>query len=87
MQSLSVLCGILDGRRALGRMDTCICMVESLCGPPETVTIFLIDYTPMQNKQLKEKVGRHYAVLEKHMEESHQCVHFAYIMGARIMEY
>ena len=41
----------------------------------------------MQNKQLKEKVGRHYAVLEKHMEESHQYVHFGYIMGAGIMEY
>ena len=53
----------------MGRMDTCICIPESLCCPPETITILLIDYTPVQNKELKEKVGRHYAVLEKCMEE------------------
>ena len=27
------------------RMDTCICMAESLCSPPETITL-LISYTP-----------------------------------------
>ena len=32
--------------------DTCICMVESLCCLPETVTL-LISCTPIQNKKLK----------------------------------
>ena len=31
---------------SLGRMDTCICMPESLCCPLETITILLISYTP-----------------------------------------
>ena len=34
-----MLCGSLDGRGVWGRVDTCICMVESLCCPPETITI------------------------------------------------
>jgi len=29
------------------RMDTCMCMAESLCCPPETITMFLISYTPI----------------------------------------
>ena len=29
--SCSVLCGNVDGREVWGRMDTCICMAESLC--------------------------------------------------------
>ena len=33
-------------------MDTYICMAESLCCPPETVTPLLISYTPVQNKSL-----------------------------------
>ena len=37
-----------------GRMDTCICMAESLHYSPETITILLIDYTPIQNKKLKK---------------------------------
>ena len=27
--------------------DTCICMAESLCCPPETITILLITNTPI----------------------------------------
>ena len=34
---------------SLGENDTCICMAESLCGSPETVTTLSIDYTPIQN--------------------------------------
>ena len=30
-----------------GRMDTCICMAESLCCPPENITALLISYTPI----------------------------------------
>ena len=37
------------------RMDTCICMAESLCYPPETITTLLIGYNPIQNKKLKKK--------------------------------
>ena len=46
-----------------GRMDTCVCMAESLCCLPETITILLIGYTPIyfitQNKKflkIKKKV-------------------------------
>ena len=35
-------------------MDTCICMAESLCCPPETITTLLINYTPFQDKKLKK---------------------------------
>ena len=38
----SMLCGRLDGSRVWGRMDTCICMAESLHCSPETITALLI---------------------------------------------
>ena len=38
----SMFRGILDGRGVWGRMDTCMCMTESLCCPPETITALLI---------------------------------------------
>ena len=41
--------GSLDGRRAWGRMDACICLAESLRCSPETITTLLISYTPIQN--------------------------------------
>ena len=37
------------------RMDTCICMDESLCYLPETIIALLIGYTWRQNKKLKKK--------------------------------
>ena len=33
----SMLCGSLDGKGVQGRMDTCICVAESLCCSPETI--------------------------------------------------
>ena len=33
--------------RSVGRMDTCVCVAESLCSPPETITTLLIGYTPI----------------------------------------
>ena len=40
-------------------MDTCMCMAESLCCPPETITTLLIGYTTIQNgsdvKKIKEE--------------------------------
>ena len=38
-----------------GRVDTCICMTESLHCSPETATTLLISYTPIQNKKLKKE--------------------------------
>ena len=35
-------------------MDTCIRVAESLHCSPETVTVLLIGYTPIQNKKLKK---------------------------------
>ena len=46
-----VLCGNIDGRRVWGRVDTCLCMGESLHCSSETVTIFLIGYPQAKNKR------------------------------------
>ena len=54
MELCSMLCGSLDGRGAQGRMDSLICMAESLCFSSETITTLLIGYTPIQNKKLKK---------------------------------
>ena len=32
-----------------------VCMAESLCCSPETITTLLIGYTPIQHKKLKKK--------------------------------
>ena len=48
-----MLYGSLDGREVWGRMDTRICMAESLRCSPETITTLLIGHTPIQNKNLK----------------------------------
>jgi hypothetical protein len=48
-----MLGGRLDGRGVWGRMDTCICVAESLCCSPETITTLLIRYTPIQSKKFK----------------------------------
>jgi len=41
-----MLYGSLDGRGFGGRMDTCICVAESLCCSSETTTALLISYPP-----------------------------------------
>ena len=48
----SMLCGSLEGK---GRMDTCMCMAESLWCAPETITTSLIGYTTILNKKFKKK--------------------------------
>ena len=48
-----MLHGSLEGKGAWGRMDTCICMAESLPFSPETT--LLIGYAPIQNKVLKKR--------------------------------
>ena len=54
MDICSNLCGSLDGRGVWRRMDICICVAESLCCLPETITTCLIGYTPISNKKLKK---------------------------------
>ena len=53
----SMLCGSLDGKGVGRRMNTCICMAESLCCPPETITALLIGYAPIENKKLEQKIN------------------------------
>ena len=50
----SMLCGSLDGK---GRMDTCMCMAESLSCASETITTLLIGYAPILNKKFFKKDG------------------------------
>ena len=52
-----MLCGSLNGMGVCGRMDTCICMAESLCCPPETITSLLIDYNHILNKKFLRRYG------------------------------
>ena len=39
-----MLCGSLDGKGVWRRMDTCICMAETLHCSPETITTLLTHY-------------------------------------------
>jgi len=50
-----VLYGSLDRRGVWGRIDTCICMAESLPCSLETITTLLIGYTSIQNKKILKK--------------------------------
>ena len=50
MELCSMLRASLDGRDVWGRMDTCICMAESLCCSYENTTnVVNWPYTPIQN--------------------------------------
>ena len=49
---LAMLCSSLDGGGVWGRMNTCMCMPEPFCCPPETITTLLIGYFPIQNKKV-----------------------------------
>ena len=44
MELYSMLCGSLDGRGVWGRMDTCICIADSLHCSPEAITTLLMGY-------------------------------------------
>ena len=48
MELCSMLCGNLDGRGVWGKMDTCICMAESLLCSPETVTTLFVNWLCMR---------------------------------------
>ena len=47
-----------------GRMDTCICMGETLHCSCETTTTLLTGYTPIQNKKLKKLIASPQTFLE-----------------------
>ena len=48
----------MEGGGGWGRMDTYICMAETLCCSPETNTTLLISYTQYKMKSLKfEKIN------------------------------
>ena len=42
-----MLLGSLDGRGVWGRMNMCMCLVESFCCSPEIITALLISNTPL----------------------------------------
>ena len=55
MELCSMSRGSLDGRGVWERMDTCLCVAESFCLSPETITTLLIGVTPIQNKPFFKK--------------------------------
>ena len=50
-----MLAASLDGRGVWERMDTGVCMAESLCYSPETITALLISYTLIYFNFLNKK--------------------------------
>ena len=42
-----MLCGSLEGKGVWEWEDIGVCVAESLCCPPETITTLLIGYTPI----------------------------------------
>ena len=63
-----MLCGSLDGRGVWGRVDTCICMVESLCCPPETDTILLLGGE--ESRWRRNRTGRSLSLLQIHRKNN-----------------
>ena len=49
MEFWSMLCASLNARGVWGRMDTCMCMAESLHWSPETITTLFVGCTLIQN--------------------------------------
>ena len=48
MEFCSMLCGAMDGRGVWGRMETYICLAESLSCSPKIIATLLIGYTLIQ---------------------------------------
>ena len=50
------------GEGIWGRMDICVCMAESRCSSPETITTRLMGYTSIQNQKFKRiKIEKRHA--------------------------
>ena len=59
MKLCSVLYASMGGREVGARMNTYTYMTESLHGSPETTTIWLICFTPIQNVfAVKKKIQK-----------------------------
>ena len=80
-----MLCGSLDGTGVWGRMDTYMCMAESLRCSPETITTLLIDYILIQNKKFKRKnptilllylIPKHPKMFSWHLDFPYIFLHF-----------
>ena len=61
-----MLFGSLDGRGVWGRIDTCICMAETLRYLPETITTLFVNWLYPNTKQ-KVKKKKTYPVLVFHL--------------------
>ena len=48
MEFCSMLCGAMDGRGVWGRMETYICLAESLSCSPKIIAALLTGYTLIQ---------------------------------------
>ena len=48
---MEILCNNQNGKTIWKRIDTCICITESLCCAPEINTTLLINYTPISFKK------------------------------------
>ena len=67
----SMLCGNLSGRGIWGRMDTCVCMTESICYSLETITT-ITSYTQIQSKKVfKKRISGH--IFKPSFNFSKQC--------------
>ena len=64
----SMLCASLDRRGVWGRMDTYVCMAESLCCSPETTTTLLTGQAIPQHKikSLQFEKNKIYTTLKKY---------------------
>ena len=54
-------------------MTSCLCMVESLCCSPKTITTLLIGYTPIRNEKFKKKKKKKVGATFAHRGSSHSC--------------
>ena len=54
-----MLCGGMDGTGIGGRMETCVCMAESLCCSLETTTTLLITCTKKKKKFFSKTMSIH----------------------------
>ena len=64
MELCSMLCGSLDEKGVSGRMDTCICMVESLAVHLKLSHCLLIGYTPIQKRFFKNVMYMYITICE-----------------------
>ena len=70
-----MLCASLDGRVVWDRIETFKCLFESHHCSPETTTILLIGYIPIQNKKLensKKKKKKQFRVSTKESNDTLQ---------------